>query len=268
MKKFMILSTFVALLICLFSCGGNGLDDGEALQVSYDAYDAVGEAHNVVLADLYDHLSDLKQAGALPVDFESCRSQVQRFIHGKQTMGYTLSVSGPDKDLLFPELLNGQWFRKATSNEEIIEVFADSLDIVRQHREHFDSLCVILERNSGEARRQALEDYYAYIDESVADTEEKTSLLHGLGTMINSAEYWDEHYHEWEMLFSEGLAKPCMGIVGAIGIIDGVGAVIGTLEGFRDTEPGEDGRAWTIAGRAVGEAAKTSTYAVLALVLL
>lgn len=269
MKKFISMSACFLMILTLTSCGGLSVGSGEKEETSYALHESVGEAHNAVLTDLYAHFSQLKESGTLPSDIDVCRSHVRHFISGKRTMGYKLSVSETGEDPLYPGLLNRNMLRKATSNAELIDVLADSLDIVSRHRAIFDSLCVILDQNSGsESKRQALENYYSYIDETVTDSEEKMSLLNGLGTIIHSEEYWDEHYDEWNMLFSDGMQKPSLGIVGSVGIIDGVGAVIGTLEGFRDTEPGEDGRAVTIAGRAVGEAAKTSTYAVLCLVLL
>lgn len=269
MKKLISITLCFLMILVLTSCGGLHIASGEEEKVSYALHESVGEAHNEVLTDLYAHFSDLKQSGTLPRDIDECRSHVRRFISGKQTMGYTLSVSETGEDLLYKSLLNRNMLRKAASNAELIDVLSDSLDIVSRHKAIFDSLCVILDQNSSsESKRQALENYYSYIDETVTDSEEKMSLMNGLGTIIHSEEYWNEHYDEWNMLFSDGMQKPCLGIVGAVGIIDGVGAVIGTLEGFRDTEPGEDDRAVTIVGRAVGEAAKTSTYAVLCLVLL
>jgi hypothetical protein len=105
-------------------------------------------------------------------------------------------------------------------------------------------------------------------DETIEDNDEKESILNGLSTTMYSLAYWDENYQQWQQERAGTLQKPCVGIAGALGIIDGTGAVIGTLEGIRDTYKGQEGRGRIIVGRAIGEAAKTSTYAVLAILLL
>ena len=106
------------------------------------------------------------------------------------------------------------------------------------------------------------------IEEKADKNEDRESLMNGLSTTIHSLAYWDENYDEWQNTLNPSMGKAMLGIAGAIGIIDGAGAVIGTLEGIRDTYKGQEGRVRIIIGRAVGEAAKTSTYVVLSMLLL
>ncbi|MDZ7797777.1 MAG: hypothetical protein U5N56_12395 [Candidatus Marinimicrobia bacterium] len=158
---------------------------------------------------------------------------------------------------------------KNASNRDIVEVLSDSVNIFRKYQSVFDSIAYILDTNTGKEKKTSeLEELYVYIDDSVENDEDKTGLLHSLSTIIHSVAYWEDHMQEWHELFSPAMEKRTVGIVGAIGIIDGAGAVIGTAEGFRDTEPGEEDRARKIIGQAVGEAANASLMATLAVILL
>ncbi|MDD4960802.1 MAG: hypothetical protein PHX07_01040, partial [Candidatus Marinimicrobia bacterium] len=74
---------------------------------------------------------------------------------------------------------------------------------------------------------------------------------------------------EWQETLAPGMQKSAaVGIIGAIGIIDGAGVVLGTVEGFLETEPGEEDRGWTILRSALMEGCKFSISAGLSLILL
>lgn len=158
---------------------------------------------------------------------------------------------------------------KSMNNSDVVSSLADSIEIYSKYPDVFEEMSGILDSPlNAEEKTQGLESLYLLIDEKAENDEDRESLMNGLSTTIYSVTYWDENYNEWQDVLNPTLEKATLGIAGAIAIIDGAGAVIGTLEGIRDTYKGQEGRGRIILGRAIGEAAKTSTYAVIGILLL
>ncbi len=273
MKKISIIILFILLIGLLISCGESSGVEVSKLDQLRDEYAVIGQAHNHALHLIYQEFVIQKAAQQLPSTLSGCRALAADYINGANIPLLTAPLSlGNDiysEQIIMDILEQSRLFSKSTVNADIVEALGDSLDIIQKHQAIFDSMSVILDSYiSVEKKAEKLEQLYLYVDTSIENEEEKTSVMYGLSTIIHSIAYWDEHMQEWEEVLSGGMGKHTLGIIGVVGIIDGAGAVIGTLEGFRDTDPGEDGRGWTIAGRAVGEAVKTSTYAVLAIVML
>ncbi len=267
-KKAYFLAGLFLLILCM-SCSMPAEDDALRLEELRERYAVIGEAHNRALDAVLAEFA-LQEA---PASKSARMAQADDVLNGLCIPGWDVPLSTDrEKDLaakIVSALRPAGLLSKTSVNADVVEDLSDSLSIIREHRDIFDSISVILDAPAGQDEKiRRLEALYLYIDACVMPEEDKLSLMHGLSTILHSLAYWDENMDTWESTVSAGMGKPAMGIVGAIGIIDGVGAVIGTLEGFRDTKPGEDGRAMTIAGRAVGEAAKTSVYAVLAIILL
>ena len=164
---------------------------------------------------------------------------------------------------------NKRLFAKASANAEVIDILSDSIAIIAKYPQIFDSISVILdELSSNETKIGKMENMYLYADKEIEDLGDKDAVMNGISTTIHSLGYWDENLTDWQQNLGGNIGKASLGILGAVGIIDGAGAVIGTLEGIRDTYKGQEGRLEIIAGRAIGEAAKTSAYAVLAIIMI
>jgi len=257
MKRTVFSTVMILVIILLVSCGQNLDPQLNRLDELKIQYDNVGSQHN---SELNGMLNVYNNYTGITSYANCCDLADEHFSHIA-----TGVVAGQVMDLLG----DFRYFAKPCINEEIIDLLADSINIISTYPEVFDSISVILDSPIGiEAKKTLLETVYLYADEKIEDADDKESVMNGISTTIHSLEYWDENYTEWQNTLTGAFAKPSLGIIGAIGIIDGVGAVIGTLEGIRDTYRGQEGRVRIIAGRAIGEAAKTSTYAVLALVLL
>lgn len=267
MKKLAMTLMCALILISMFSCSLFRESDEHRLERLIGTYRGTGEAHNEALDILYRHYAEQQTLSADGCQ-EYCR-QVAEMLNGMFLPASGKILKTGDGNIIPRDVLSRGKLAKNASNAEIIEVLADSLEIIQRNRSFYDSLSAILDASADISDKQAeMERLYLYVDDHVSAEEDRESLMHGLSTSIYSAAYWEENGEEWQALFGQGMHKASMGIIGAIAIIDGVGAAFGALEGFRDTEPGEDGRAMEIIGRAVGEAAKTSTTAMLGIILL
>ncbi|MFO7840830.1 MAG: hypothetical protein R6V48_01520 [Fidelibacterota bacterium] len=268
MKKLTFIFLFSLLVLICGSCGNSTGTSANRIDELRNRYDRSGEAHNEVLELVFEEFVQQKEAGELSGDIEVCRTFVRNTLSGKRLSSLDAVLSLNDEETL-QKIVPFHAFAKNASNKDIVDVLSDSLNIFRKYQSVFDSIAHILDRNTGkEEKTSELEELYLYIDDSVENDEDKTGLLHSLSTIIHSVAYWEDHMQEWHELFSPNMQKRTVGIIGAIGIIDGAGAVIGTAEGFRDTEPGEEDRARKIIGHAVGEAANASLMATLAVILL
>jgi hypothetical protein len=272
MKKLFILITCVLFAGLWFSCSGPNTEEISELDILREEYDIIGGAHNEALGMVFGDLAQERRQREL--SYDECIRIAERCLSSHSVPSLNLVIGPGQSDAyeryIAPLLASRHVFSKAAVNEEIIDVLSDSIEIIEKHKDIYDLIGNILDSNmDAEEKTQQLEQLYLTVDSEVESESEKTAIMNSLSTIVHSLAYWEEHLQEWEEILYPGMQKPAaIGIGGAIAVIDGVGAVIGTLEGFRDTEPGEEGRGWTIAGRAVGEAAKTSTYAVLAIILL
>jgi hypothetical protein len=232
------------------------IDDPDSrAQALIEQYDPVGQEHNLALDKM---LSEYRsQEGILTK--AACQAIADRqFPDAGDMAGRMMSWIGSRHDLA-----------KASINADVVDVLADSIEIFAAYPEIFDPMTDILDATLDVTDKiERLEELYLLIDDKVDNPDDRESLMNGLSTTIHSLAYWSENYQAWQSTLGADLGKTTLGIAGAIGIIDGAGAVIGTLEGIRDTYKGQEGRVRIIIGRAVGEAAKTSTYVVLTMLLL
>ncbi|MBW6457780.1 MAG: hypothetical protein K0B52_01315 [FCB group bacterium] len=272
MKKLFILVTCALLAGLWISCAGPDAAEVSELDMLREEYDIIGVAHNEALSMVFTDL--VKEREKKELSYDECIMIAERCLGSHQVPSLSMII-GPGQSNAYehyiaPLLASRHVFSKAALSEEIIDVLSDSVDIIEKHKGIFDMIGNILDSSTDvEEKTQQLEQLYLTVDSDIEPGYEKEAIMNSVSTIVHSLAYWEEHLQEWEEILSSGMQKSAaIGIGGAIAVIDGVGAVIGTLEGFRDTEPGDEGRGWTIAGRAVGEAAKTSTYAVLAIILL
>jgi hypothetical protein len=260
MKKLSVIILTVILILLLVSCGNGGISENERLELLKAQYDVVGMEHNVQL----DELLSMYSENEIHLNYECAKDLADQHF----ALTYTCGENDIAHDIV-ALIRNMPSFAKSTINADIIDILSDSLVIFAKYPEIFDSMTHVLDAVIPLEEKQAkLETLYLLADETIEDNDEKESILNGLSTTMYSLAYWDENYQQWQQELAGTLQKPCVGIAGALGIIDGTGAVIGTLEGIRDTYKGQEGRGRIIVGRAIGEAAKTSTYAVLAILLL
>ena len=263
MKKITICLIVVLLAMFVTSCGERIAPQVDRLEELKEQYDPIGVGHNMALDELYRVYSvkKIEQNGHL--NYSECIKLAEDQF-GFSNTGHR-NIAGEITALLDHE----QIFAKACVNAEIIEVLSDSIEIMAKYPQVFDSISVILDASiSNEEKTVKLENMYLYVDDEIENAQDKEAVLNGIATTGHAMSYWDENMTSWQETLTEGIAKPTIGIIGAIGIIDGAGAVIGTLEGIRDTYKGQDGRLEIIAGRTIGEAAKTSAYAVLAIIMI
>lgn len=254
MKKLSVGLLIIFIIMMMVSCGENTGTDQTQLDELKDRYDRVGISHNKELDIMLEQYRS--QNRALSID--ECRRMADAHFGNSGTAIDIANLIGDTRR-----------FSKSTVSSDIVEILSDSIDVFADYPAIYDSICQILDSplTAGD-KIIRLEMIYLQIDETVENEDEKTSIMSGLSTTIHSLEYWDENFGEWEQTLTGSLGKKSLGIIGCIGIVDGAGAVIGTLEGIRDTYKGQEGRGEIILGRAVGEAAKTSLYAVLAIVLI
>lgn len=261
MKKLSVIILTVILILLVVSCGNGSISENERLELLKAQYDVVGMEHNVQLDELLSIYSENK----INLDYEYAKDLADQHVG----LTYTYGDNDIASDIV-ALIRNMPSFAKSSINADIIDLLSDSLVIFAKYPEIFDSMTHVLDAEIPiEEKQTKLETLYLLADETIEDVDEKESILNGISTTMYSLAYWDENFQQWEQELAGTLQKPCIvGIAGALGIIDGTGAVIGTLEGIRDTYKGQEGRGRIIVGRAIGEAAKTSTYAVLAILLL
>lgn len=255
MKKISVHLMILLSMLLLLSCGVDIDSPDTRLQALIEQYDPVGQQHNLALNEMLS----VYQAQNGTLTKATCQILADRqFSPAGDMAGRMMSWIEARHDLA-----------KASVNSDVVDVLADSIEIFAKYPEVFDPMTDILDATLNVPDKiERLEELYLLIDEKVDDLDDRESLMNGLSTTIHSLAYWDENYQDWQGTLGTGLGKATLGIAGAIGIIDGAGAVIGTLEGIRDTYKGQEGRVRIIVGRAVGEAAKTSTYVVLSMLLL
>ncbi|MEA2077987.1 MAG: hypothetical protein U9O95_08225 [Candidatus Marinimicrobia bacterium] len=257
MKKFSLILIIVTFIILLTSCGQEIEGRTNHLDELKLQYDHIGIEHNRELDRIHDIYKDQIET----YTYSSCLALADEYFASSANSNIAHEILSLIGDV--------RQFGKSTINSEVVDILNDSIEVISKYPEIFDSISVILDsRISVDEKRLKLENIYLLADEIIENEEDKESIMNGISTTIHSLAYWDENYIEWQGTLLSSFAKPTMGIIGALGIIDGAGAVIGTLEGIRDTDRGQEGRGKIIIGRAIGEAAKTSTYAVLAIILL
>ena len=254
MKKVIVITVFVISVILLSSCVQNTGTQLSRLDELKLQYDQVGFQHNLKLDEMLTEFKTQTETRTL----QTCQKLVDNYFSGSGDLAKNIVNKITDKVRL----------GKSTQGADIIDILADSLDIFVKYRAVFDSISVISDSHLDVRDKiNKLEGIYLYVDDTIEDPNDKESVLNGLSTIIHSMTYWNENYDEWQQVLNGSIGKSTIGIVGIIGITDGVGAVIGTLEGIRDTYKGQEGRGRIILGRAVGEAAKTSVYAAIAILL-
>jgi hypothetical protein len=258
MKKIMCITAIIIILL-LSSCAENISPQTDRLEEIKAQYDQVGIAHNLALDEIHTIYKDQNESLGLE-DYHTLADEYFRS---------TTETSHNIAKHLVSLVKDVRLFAKSTVNAEVIDDLSDSIEIISKYPVIFDSISVILDAPvSMDEKTNKLEGIYLLVDDTVEDIHDKESIMNGVATIIHSNSYWDENYSEWQHTLNGSIGKASIGIVGALGIVDGVGAVIGTLEGIRDTYKGQEGRGRIILGRAIGEAAKTSTYAVLAIIML
>lgn len=259
MKKTII--SLIILIILLSACTQDVIGPKEQIDILISEYDQCGLQHNKELSDLYQRFANsdvilTKEAAKHIVDDH-----------------FALNTSTKNLDIaskISKLVIDSHSLSKMSVNSDIMDVLCDSLEIYSRYPAVFDSIASILdEKITLEEKTEKLEQIYLFVDQICTDPDDRPALMNGVSTSIHSLNYWDENLYDWQQVLNPDLAKPTsVSIIGAFAIVDGAGAAIGTLEGIRDTEKGQDGRLRIIIGRAIGEAAKTSTYAALSLILI
>lgn len=272
MKKLLISLLSMAIILGLSSCGQVSGNETSRLEQLRREFDGVGLAHNEALMLVY---RDLAAEGAeRRLTLEEGMTITDNCLCNTPVPSLN-AIIGPGGANTFPryviELLASPGvFAKPAMNAAILDALSDSIGIIEEYKGIFDRIVNVLDSvTDTEAKMRELEQLYLMIDTEAEPGEDKTALMNGLSTLLHSIAYWDEHWYEWQETLAPGMQKSAaISIIGAIGIIDGAGAVLGTVEGFLETEPGEDGRAWTILKSAVMEGCKSSVSAGLSLILL
>ena len=254
MKKIINITIIIALVVLLISCGQNTGVQLSRLDELKQEYDHIGIQHNLKLNEM---LCEYKAQSEIRT-LEDCQILADNYFSGTKHVA---------KDIL--NMISDQGrISKSTRSADLMDTLADSIEVFAKHRDVFDSIRVITDSQLDvQDKIKKLEGIYLLVDDTIEDENDRESILNGLSTTIHSLEYWNDNFNEWQQTLTGSLGKATLGIVGIIGITDGVGAVIGTFEGIRDTYKGQDGRFRIIAGRIVGEAAKSSVYAALAILL-
>lgn len=272
MKKLLVWILSMAMIFSLSSCGQVSGGETRRLEQLRREFDVVGAAHNEALMLIYRDLAAegagrrlTPEEGMTITDNCLCNTPIPSLN----------AIIGPGSGNTLPryvtELLASPGvFAKPTTNAAILDALSDSIGIIKEYKGVFDRIVNVLDSvPDTEAKVRELEQLYLMIDTEAESGEDKTALMNGLSTLLHSIAYWDEHWYEWQETLAPGMQKTAViSIIGAIGVIDGAGAVLGTVEGFLETEPGEDGRAWTILKSAVMEGCKFSVSAGLSLILL
>jgi len=263
MKKITFILISFLLLVLLASCGENLSPQTTRLDELKLQYDPIGLGHNEALEEIHQLYRTQRKAENSLLTYSKCIELAEELYDFANVKNKYIAQE------LSSLIGNQRQFAKSSVNAEIVGVLSDSLDIIAKYPQIFDSISVILDAPIMlEEKIQKLEGIYLLADEKVENIDEKESVMNGISTTIHSISYWNDNMSEWQQTLTGSMSKPTIGIIGAIGIIDGAGAVIGTLEGIRDTYKGQDGRGTIIVGRAIGEAAKTSAYAFLAIIML
>jgi hypothetical protein len=271
MKKGWILFTALFLTGLWTSCSGPDETQSQ-LDILRETYGRVGLAHNEALMLVYRDLA--AECAETRLTWEKGMEITDRCL-GSTPIPSLNAIIGPGKAEALPPYVTALLatpgiFAKPAANAVIMDALSDSIGIIKKHKGIYDRIVNILDSEPDtEAKIRELEQLYLVIDAEVESGEEKAGLMNGLSTVVHSLDYWDEHWHEWQETLTPGMQKTAaVGIIGAIGIIDGAGAVLGTVEGFLETQPGEDGRGWTILKTAAMEGCKASVGAALSIILL
>lgn len=254
MKKIISVLSIIISILFLISCGQDIESEVSRLDELKLEYDQIGIQHNLELNKMLSVYRD--HSGVLT------KQAMMDMADGH------FATTGNFAKYIVDMISDKQQFAKLAVSADVIDYLADSVALFANYPEVYDSIAAVLDcALDVHDKIVKLEGFYLYVDATVDNEDDKRSILNGLSTTIHSLEYWDENYNEWQQTSTGTLGKRALGIIGIIGITDGVGAVIGTLEGIRDTYKGQEGRLGIIAGRAVGEAAKTSVYAFIAIML-
>ena len=257
--KNVITIMMIVLLILFMACGQDKSGPQKSLEEIKAEFDNVGLLHNAELEEIHKLFRESNE----PLTEVTARALVDAHL-AQYCSRNTESVS--ELTLL---LNNIKILAKAANNNEVIAKLADSLEIYSNYKEVFDSIAFILDSELRiQDKVKNLESIYLFIDENVYDIEDRQALLSGLSTTIHSVPYWDENFGDWQQTLDSSMAKTTIGLAGAIGLIDGAGAVVGTIEGFRDIPKGTDKRGLKIVRRAAGEGVKTSAFTLLSVLLL
>ncbi|MFA6618226.1 MAG: hypothetical protein WCT23_04060 [Candidatus Neomarinimicrobiota bacterium] len=256
--------TIIGLLILAIIVGActQGIISPEAKIAKFKSeYDQCGIEHNKELSDLYQRFENS--------DVVLTKKAAKDIIDDH----FALNTSIKNRDIaseISNLVINSHSLAKMNVNSDIMDLLSDSLTVYSRYPAVFDSMSSILDEEiTLEEKTDKLEHIYLLVNQVCEDPDDKSALMNGVSTSIHSLNYWDESYYEWQLALNPDLGKTsAISIIGAFAIIDGAGAVLGTLEGIRDTEKGQEDRLKVIAGRAIGEAAKTSSYAALALILI
>ncbi|MCF7833268.1 MAG: hypothetical protein K9N05_06820 [Candidatus Marinimicrobia bacterium] len=263
MKKVTFIIIIVLLFALLTSCGENITPQTTRLDELKQQYDAIGVRHNEALEEIHQSYVAQRAVNNESLNYSTCIAIAEEHFDFVNVQNKYIARE------ITSLISNDRLFGKSSINAEIVDVLADSLEIMAKYPQIFDSVSVILDAPiTIEEKIQKLENIYLLADEQIDNEDDKESIMNGISTTIHSMTYWNDNMDDWQQTLTGSMSKPTIGLLGALGIVDGVGAVIGTLEGIRDTYKGQDGRGTIILGRAIGEAAKTSTYAVLAIIML
>ena len=263
MKKITFILISILLLVLLTSCGENLAPQTTRLDELKLQYDPIGVGHNEALEEIHQLYRAQRNVQNDLLSYSNCIEIAEEHFNFVNVKNKYIARE------ISSLISNKRQFAKSSVNAEVVDILSDSLEIIAKYPQIFDSISVILDAPINiQEKIQSLEGIYLFADEQVENNEEKESIMNGISTTIHSISYWNENMDDWQQTLTGSMSKPTIGIIGVIGIIDGAGAVIGTLEGIRDTYKGQDGRLEIIAGRAIGEAAKTSSYAFLAIIML
>ncbi len=274
MKKVCILVITLFLVFGLSSCNLSSENTTDRLDQLRQEYEGIGVAHNEALSLVYQDLA--AESAVRQLSFDDCMDIANRCLDSKKipSLNAIIGSGSGSSDAyracmaMLPSLSG--LLAKPAANAAIIDDLSEEIEIIGRYKDIYDKMVNILDAGSAtESKIQELEQLYLVIDTDVESAEDKEALMNSLRTLMHSASYWDEQWNEWGATFSGGMQKTAaVGIIGGLAIIDGVGAVVGTVEGFQNTKPGEEGRGWTILGSAAKEACKFSITAALSLILL
>lgn len=259
----------IAIIFVFTGCNSqlgnqNVLTEGDFIEI--------GDGHNRVLSQAYEQMLQKAENGELPANRQDMKVMVNQVVdacvaneHQSYTCTYhnNMLMNIMDMAIADPQILS-----KASQEDMLLDILADSVVTIGKNRSIFDSLFVILNSTNNQTEKEyKIDRLYDLVNESSDPEEDKAPMLAALRTAKRSDAYWQENIDEWRSLLGESLDKPTtVGFLGAVGIIDAAGAVVGVIEGIRDTNAGDENRGRTIIGRGIGEAGKASLYAIIVVV--
>lgn len=270
MRSYIKSGLILIAIILVFSACNSQLGNQSIL--TEGDFNEIGDGHNRVLSQAYEQIVQKAENGELPGNRQDMKMMVNQVVDACVANDHQSYACSYQNDMLMDimdmAIADPQILSKASQEDMLLDILSDSVVTIEKNRSIFDSLYVILNSTNSQTEKEyKIDRLYDLVNESSDPEEEKAPMLAALRTAKKSDAYWQENIDEWDSLLGESLDKStAVGFLGAVGIIDAVGAVVGVIEGIRDTNVGDENRGWTIIGRGIGEAGKASLYAVIVVV--